>query len=212
MIYNQNIHFSSKGVTFTDKMGHPLSLSQTYHKAINRVYNWFLDLKLYFIHLVSDIVPFWFIRKWIFQLAGITIGSGSTIHMGVRFFEPTNIIIGEDTIIGFRSFLDGRDKLEIGDHVDIASEVMIYNSEHDINATDFHAILAPVKIGNYSFIGPRSIILPDVEIGDSSIIAAGAVVTKNIESHSIVGGIPAKTIGTRSKHSEYRLGRARLFQ
>ena len=68
-----------------------------------------------------------------------------------------------------RQFLDGRDKLVIGDHVDIASEVMIYNSEHDINASDFHAILAPVKVGNYTFIGPRSIILPDVEIGDRDV-------------------------------------------
>ncbi len=111
--------------------------------------------------------------------------------MGARYFQPSGIQIGEDTIIGYRSFLDGRDALKIGSHTDIASEVMIYNSEHDINAEDFHATTAPVEIGDYVFVGPRSIILPGVKVGNGAIIAAGAVVTKNVPEYTIVGGIPA---------------------
>jgi maltose O-acetyltransferase len=141
------------------------------------------------------------------------IGKGSTIHMWANFFQPKNIKIGEGSIIGDHVFLDGRAKLTIGNHVDIASYVLIYNSEHDIEAEDFSAREEPVEIGDYVFIGPRVTILPGVKVGKGAIIAAGAVVSKDVPDFAIVGGIPAKTIGERkSKNLKYRLGRARLFQ
>jgi len=133
--------------------------------------------------------------------------------MGANFYQPKNIEIGEDTIIGYGAFLDGRSVIEVGNHVDIASEVMIYNSEHDLEREDFSATEESVKIGDYCFIGPRVIILPGVNIGKGSVIAAGAVVTKDVGDFEIVGGVPAKKIGERrNKNPKYKLGRARLFQ
>ncbi|MGB6882191.1 MAG: acyltransferase, partial [Microgenomates group bacterium] len=106
-----------------------------------------------------------------------------------------------------------RAHLKIGSHVDIASSVMIYNSEHDIESHDFSAREEPVEIGDYCFIGPRVIILPGVKIGKGAVVAAGAVVTKDVPKFAIVGGVPAKVIGERkNKNLKYRLGRARLFQ
>ena len=147
------------------------------------------------------------------RLYGAKIGKGSSIHMGARFFSLRKLIIGEDTIIGEKAFLDGRAPLKIGDHVDIASDVMIYNSEHDINSDNFQAVTAPVEIGDYVFIGPRAIILPDVKIGKGAVVAAGAVVTKDVDEFTIAGGVPAQKIGERNlKDPHYKLGRARLFQ
>jgi maltose O-acetyltransferase len=133
--------------------------------------------------------------------------------MWANFFEPGNIQIGNDTIIGDHAFLDGRSTLTIGNHVDIASSVMIYNSEHDLEKEDFSARVEPVEIGDYVFIGPRVIILPGVKVGLGAIVAAGAVVTKDVPDFAIVGGVPAKVIGERkNKNPNYKLGRARLFQ
>ncbi|MEK7101477.1 MAG: acyltransferase [Patescibacteria group bacterium] len=135
------------------------------------------------------------------------------LHMWARFYDPSNIEIGSDSIVGDHAFLDGRAKLKIGDHVDIASEVMIYNSEHNVSAEDFSARIEPVEIGDYVFIGPRAIIMPGIKIGKGAIVAAGAVVTHDIPEFAIVGGVPAKVIGVRkNKNPQYRLGRARLFQ
>jgi len=181
-------------------------------KIINRICNIFLDFELFVLYL-TGLVPSHLIRNFIYSLTGLTLGSGSAIHMWARFFNPKNIVIGNDSIIGDHAFLDGREKLIIGNHVDIASEVRIYNSEHDINSEDFHAINAPVEIGDYVFIGPRVTIMPGVKIGRGAIIAGGAVVTKDVPDFAIVGGIPAKIIGERHhKDPHYRLGRARLFQ
>lgn len=197
---------------FKDRMGRQLAWSEALQKIVNRFYNYWLDFELMLLRWVGH-VPSHLIRKFFYLLAGIKIGRGSVVHMWANFYQPKNIRIGEDTTIGNNSFLDGRALLSIGSYVDIASEVMIYNSEHDINSDDFGPIEAPVEIDDYVFIGPRVIILPGVKVGKGAVIGAGAVVTKDVEPFSIVGGVPAEKIGERkNKDPKYRLGRARLFQ
>lgn len=197
---------------FKDRMRRDLTASQALGKILGRLYNWVLDIELLLVTW-AGLVPLHSFRLFIYFLAGMKIGKDSRIHIGARFFYPANITIGKGTIIGDNAFLDGRDHLTIGNHVDIASGVYIYNSEHDINSEDFHAVNGPVEIGDYVFIGPRAIILPKVTIGKGAVIAAGAVVTKDIEDFAIVGGVPAEKIGERKiKDLHYNLGRARLFQ
>jgi maltose O-acetyltransferase len=208
----KNFHLSLSGVKFVDKNDQALPINIAFRKIINRIISYFLDFELLLLSIIS-LIPSHTIRRFFYRLSGIKIGRNSTIHLGARFFNPSKIAIGDGTIIGDHVFLDGRDKLTIGNHVDIASEVMIYNSEHDINDPHMTAIEAPVTIEDYVFIGPRVIILPGVTIGRGAIIAAGAVVTKNVESKTIVGGVPAKIIAERKlKDFHYKLGRPRLFQ
>lgn len=197
---------------FKDKSGKKISNKEAAGKISNRLYNYVLDLELMVLRWVSHIPSHTF-RKLFYRLSGLKIGKGSVIHMWANFFEPAGVSIGQDTIIGDHAFLDGRAPLVIGNHVDIASSVMIYNSEHDLEKADFSARTEAVKIEDYVFIGPRAIILPGVRIGKGAVIAAGAVVTTDVPDFAIVGGVPAKAIGERkNKNPNYRLGRARLFQ
>lgn len=195
-----------------DRIGNPLSLEQVAKKIVTRVYNIMLEFGIYLLH-VSGCIPIYPVRHFIYRLAGVKLGKGSTIHMGARFYDPRNIVIGKDSIIGEGAVLDGRDKLIIGDHVAFGSEVMVYNSEHNIHSEDFHSVCEPVMIEDYVFIGPRAIILPGVRIKKGAVVAAGAVVVKDVEEYSIVAGIPAAIIGERKvKSLHYTLGRARWFR
>ena len=193
-------------------MGRKLSWGQVIEKGTKRLFNVFLDFELMLLRWIGH-VPVHFVRRLFYRLAGVKIGKGSTIHMWCNFFNPSGIEIGEDTIIGNNAFLDGRASLRIGNHVAVASSVLIYNSEHDIQARDFRAVEEPVIIEDYVFIGPRAIILPGVKIAKGAVVAAGAVVTRDVAPFKIVGGVPAKEIGERKlKEPKYSLGRARLFQ
>ena len=197
---------------FTDRMDHQLTWPQASQKITHRFYNYFLDAKVALLWALGY-VPSHTFRRVIFRLSGVKIGKKSTIHIGCRFYQPQNITIGDGTIIGDHATLDGRAKLTIGSHVDIASNVAIYNSQHDIHSEDMRPIEAPVDIGDYVFIGPRAIILPGVKVGQGAVIAAAAVVTKDVPEKTIVGGVPAQEIGQRQiKDFKYRLGRFRLFQ
>jgi acetyltransferase-like isoleucine patch superfamily enzyme len=183
------------------------------NKIMRRIGAVMLEFEVMIIHFVSSCIPSHFVRRFFYRLSGMKIGKGSTLHMGARFYNPENISIGEDSIIGENAVLDGRSSLIIGNHVDIATSVMIYNAEHDVKDQNFSAVSAPVKIEDYVFIGPRAIILPGVTVKKGAVIGAGAVVTKDVEEFLIVGGIPAKEIGKREvKDLNYKLGRAAWFR
>jgi len=212
MFYSQNIKITTKGIIFYDKHGHQITDKEAFRRAFARFYNWWCDFAVFLVNS-AGFCPFWFWRKFIYSLFGLKIGKGSKIHVCGRFFNPGKIVIGQDTVIGEYSFLDGRGKLTIGDHTDIATGVLIYNSKHDINDPEFKAVEYPVEIGDYVFIGPRAIIMPGVKIGQGAIVAAAAVVTKDVPPGKIVAGVPARQIAERKlKDFQYYLGRTRLFQ
>lgn len=189
-------------------------------KILNRLLTIKLELITGWLWWCVGFIPFHHIRRFCYRLTGMKIGRGSTLHMMGRMYDPRHIQIGSDTIIGEKFSLDGRRQLHgsqggitIGNHVDIASEVMIWNSEHDLQDLGMKAIEEPVVIEDYVFIGPRAIILPGVTISKGAVVGAGAVVTKDVPAGVIVGGVPAKKIGDRQlTEYSYRLGRARWFQ
>ena len=195
-----------------DRNGQVLSIQNIFEKVINRIKTIILEFWLMILRFVGYI-PIHFVRKFFYVFSGVEIPLDSTIHNGANFFKPNSITIGHDTIIGDHCFLDGRAPLTIGNHVGIASQVLIYNDEHDINSPEYGNSFGPVTIGDYVFIGPRAIILPNVKIGKGAVIAAGAVVTKDIPEYEIWGGVPAKKISDRKiTNPNYKIGRPMWFQ
>lgn len=204
----------------TDKNGQVLSNGELLQKVMRRGQAVWLELVTGFLWWFVGAVPSHHFRRFFYRLAGMQIGAGSTIHMFARIYYPSGIHIGKDTLIGEKVTLDGRRQLpnsqgglNIGSHVDIASEVMIWTSEHDLAAADMRAREEAVTIDDYVFIGPRVIIMPGVHIGRGAVIAGGAVVTKDVPAGEIFAGVPAKKIADRPLQDfHYKLGRSRLFQ
>lgn len=199
-----------------DKTGKELNSDEVVAKSVFRIRTILAEFLVLILHIIGYI-PSHHVRRFFYRLAGMKIGKGSAIHMGARFYIPSGISVGVDSIIGEGAVLDGRAPLRIGNHVDVATDVMIYNSQHNVESSNFAAVeeveRAPVSIEDYVFIGPRSIILPGVTIGKGAVVGAGAVVTKDVPPYAIVGGVPAHVIGERkNKELNYRLGRASWFR
>lgn len=193
-------------------VGQKITAQNFFPKIINRLYTIFLEFWLLILRLIG-FIPIHIVRKLFYIISGIKIPLSSNIYMGANFFNPSGITIGHDTLIGDHCFLDGRAPLTIGNHTSLASQVLIYNDEHDVNSSEYKNSFGSVTIGDYVFIGPRAIILPGVTIGRGAVVAAGAVVTKNIPDFEIWGGIPAKFIKKRQiTNPAYKIGRAMWFQ
>ncbi len=132
----------------------------------------------------------------------ITIGRSNSINSGSQFIAGSRgrIIIGDFSHVSRNSVLAGTGGITIGDHCKISSGVMIYTTTYDRAdgglLRDAPAKREPITIGNDVHIGANASILGGVTIGNNATVAAGAVVAKDVAENAIVGGVPAKQIGS----------------
>ena len=118
------------------------------------------------------------------------------VHHSSKINQYKNIIIGVETSPGYEPgcYIQGIGKVFIGDYTQIAQNVGIISSNHDVYDNSIHHH-EEVRIGDYCWIGMNSVILPGVVLGDFTIVGAGSVVTKSFqEGYCIIAGNPAKII------------------
>lgn len=145
------------------------------------------------------------VRMWVVRRVFGHVGKSVAILRHVDFINPSNISIGNHTVINPYCYLDGRARLTIGNNVDIARDVTIWTMEHDPHSDNHDARIGDVVIDDYVWIASRVTILPGIHIGRGAVVACGAVVTKDAEPGVIVGGVPAKVIGIRESALKYEL-------
>jgi acetyltransferase-like isoleucine patch superfamily enzyme len=175
--------------------------------------SFFSELRLYicnnFIaHFPSHRVRLWFYRK----VMKFSIGTGTTIFMNCKFDCAKGLIIGNNSCINANCRLDSRGLLVIGNNVSISEDVIFLTADHNEELLGIPGREKKVSIADYVWIGTRAMILPGVSISKGAVVAAGAVVTKDVEQLAVVGGIPAKFIKYRTENFDYISSYKRLFQ
>ncbi len=169
----------------------------------------FLGLtRLFIFNILISKIPITFIRLMFYRLI-LKLGKNSNICMNVKILYPgwdkNQISIGDNCAINPQCILDGRyAQIIIKNNVDIARGTWIFTLEHNPQSDYHEHTWGDVIIEDDVWIASRVIILPGVTIGKGSVVAAGSIVTKNVEPMSIVGGIPAKVIGTRRSKLLYK--------
>ena len=133
------------------------------------------------------------------------IGPDSFIFMDAWFDAPGNFTMGHNSIVNQKCRLDNRGGLTIGNTVSISAETCILTADHDPNSSSFSGRTAPVVFEDYTFVGTRAMIMPGVTIHRGAIVAAGALVTKDVPELTIVAGVPARPIGERSADLDYSI-------
>ncbi len=118
------------------------------------------------------------------------------VHPTSKIKMPENIQRGTRTPgLAVGCYIDGRNGIEFGQNVWVGPYVSIISMNHDVN--DYHCYIycRPIVIGDHCWLGARSIILPGVELGKHTVVAAGAVVTHSFpDGDQILAGIPAKVV------------------
>ena len=116
----------------------------------------------------------------------------SPIRIGANFSANANVMINAR----------GSGHITIGNNVLIGPNVVLRSNDHvfgraDVLINDQGMTEGTITIGNDVWIAANAVVLQNVSIGDGAVVAAGAVVTKNVPPYTVVGGVPARTIGTR---------------
>lgn len=145
--------------------------------------------------------PAMYIRGFFGRRICESVGKGINIERGATF--ATSVTIGDDSGIGKDCELHG--EVHIGSHVMMAAECVSYTRNHKSSRTDVpmdqqgKTVPRPIHAGDDVWLGRRVMVMPDVRIGEHGIVAVGAAVTKDVPPFSIVGGVPARVIGSRLK-------------
>ncbi|MBS7566453.1 acyltransferase [Mucilaginibacter sp. Bleaf8] len=172
------------------------------------------ELKLYLINRWVAGMPSRRIRLWCYRkIMKFVIGKNTTIFMDCTFDCGTLLSIGESSVINRGCRLDPRGGISIGSNVSISNGVTILTADHDMD-NNMEGRNRQVTIEDYVWIGTNAMIMPGVSVGTGAVIAAGAIVTKDVEAFNVVAGIPAKVIKSRARVSTFGYTAAynRLFQ
>ncbi|QEE62508.1 acyltransferase [Salinibacterium sp. dk2585] len=145
------------------------------------------------------------IRAW-----GGSVHPDATIYHGFEIRGAAHLTVGARSSIGNGAILDARAGITIGNDVNLSTGVHIWTGQHDPQSEDFAYESAPVVIHDRAWLSTRVTVLPGVTIGEGAIVAAGAVVAHDVEAFTMVGGVPAKPIGSRRRGLRYRLPVSRL--
>jgi putative colanic acid biosynthesis acetyltransferase WcaF len=154
----------------------------------------------YFVSLLifeNGWIPVMLPKRWILRRFGARLGKGIVIKPHVRIKYPWRLTVGDHCWIGQGAWIDNLADVRLGSHVCISQQVYLCTGSHDHRSRTFNLIVKPIEVGNGAWLAARSLVLGGVTIGANAVVAAGSVVTKDVEPAAIVAGQPAVRIGER---------------
>ncbi len=148
------------------------------------------------------------LRTAIVRWCGLRVGLRSTIVGRLAITgggrASRRVRIGSDCFINLGCHLDATAPIEIGDRVALGQHVLMTTSSHDMGRSDQRSGTLEhraIRVGDGAWIAARAVVLPGVEIGEGAVVCAGAVVTRSVAPHTMVGGVPARVIKSLPVHS-----------
>ena len=144
--------------------------------------------------------PRFMLNKWrsvILRLFGAKIGRSCRLTSSMEVWMPSRLFMGSQVWIDRDVNLYNVDRITIGDNAIVSDGAYICTASHDISKGDFPLTTAPINIGAGAWVAAHACVMPGVTIGEGAVVAAGAVVTKDVPPWTVVGGNPARIIKKR---------------
>jgi maltose O-acetyltransferase len=143
-------------------------------------------------------------RGWRWHRRGVKLGQVAGMGECEVAGNHRLLNIGDFSFVG-RAYIQLLASVNIGNSVVINDGVKILTGTHDVNDEHFQLLIKPVTIGHYAWICTGAMILPGVTVGEGGVVAAGAVVTRDVPAYSVVAGNPAKIVReNRNRKLDYK--------
>lgn len=139
-------------------------------------------------------------KKWrvfVLKCFGAKIAWSSHIYASVKIWAPWNLEMGANASLGPQVDCYNQGKITIGANTVISQKTYLCASSHDYTKANFPLVLKPISIGDGVWIAADAFIGPNVNVGNHAVVAARAVVVKNVDANTILGGNPANFIKFR---------------
>lgn len=151
---------------------------------------------IFFFRLFAGPV-FRYYRSAVLRLWGAKIGKRCAIAASAKIWAPWQLEIGDYVALGPRSEIYNVAKITMGSNITVSQDAYLCTASHDISRLKKPLVTKPIKLGDSTWVAAWAIVLPGVTIGEGAVVAAGAVVTKDVEPWTVVGGNPATFIKKR---------------
>ena len=139
-------------------------------------------------------------RPWriaLLKIFGADVKWTSNVLPSCRIWQPWNLTMGAYACLSAGVDCYSVAEIRIGDQATVSQGVKLCSAGHDISSKIMELTYAPIVIGDNAWVAGWSIILPGVTIGKGAVVAAGTVVTRDVDPWAVVGGNPAKFIKMR---------------
>lgn len=168
-----------------------------FQRVLVEIYAWF---EVFFSFIPGQIGVI--VRRGFYKCFLGAVGKKFTIGMFSRIQQPQAVFIGDNISFNDRAWIAANDKngqIFIGNDTIIGPNCIIHTGNHKYSNRELPIAkqgyeFKTVKIGNGVWLGSNVVVLQSVKLSDGAILAAGSIVTKNVEAFSIFGGVPAKKI------------------
>lgn len=137
------------------------------------------------------------LRNMVLRLFGARIKRTALVYPGVRIYSPAHLTLGPRSCLSAGVDCYCVDRIDIGADVTVSQEAFLCTASHDLDDPGRRLMTAPIRIGRGAWVFARAIILPGVTLGEGSVAAAGAVVTRDVADFAVVAGNPARQVRMR---------------
>ena len=141
--------------------------------------------------------PFFGWRSFLLRLFGAKIGKKVHIYPSAKIYLPWNLTVADESSIGEWTLVYNLGPIKIGEQSTISHRAHLCAGTHDYENSSLPLLRYPIEIGSKVWVCSDAFIGPGIKISNGAIIAAAAVVVKNVPTNKIVGGNPAKFIKKR---------------
>ena len=138
-------------------------------------------------------------RSFILRCFGAKIGSHNFIYPSCKIWAPWNLETEDVVTLGPGVEVYNPANFKLGHHTIISQNAYLCGATHDFNSADFDYIAKPIVAGPYAWVCARAIVLPGVTLGDGSVLGAGSVASKDLDSWAVYAGNPAVKVSDRNK-------------
>ncbi|MFC3175183.1 putative colanic acid biosynthesis acetyltransferase [Novosphingobium bradum] len=136
-------------------------------------------------------------RRLVLAVFGARIGKGARVHASVVIWNPRNLTLGEQVLVGPGTRLYNQGHITIGARTVISQRAHLCASSHDIRDPHFQLVLRPIVIGQGCWVAAEAFVGPGVTMGDRSVLGARAALFTDAQQGGIYTGNPAQLLKTR---------------